>query len=131
MAVNHRRANFERLLRNIFSETPRSTLNTKVFNNAKKHLSKYPGLNYNPNRNNATVRNIVNSKGFKRQVNEAKNLIAATKKLLDKSRVHSPMSNKMTSAAMFHKWNVKTPPSRTRLSPPRKRFVGVSPRRLF
>ena len=138
MAVNHRRANFERLLKNLIKNTPRSTLNTIVFKLAKNHLiKKYPGLKYNPNKNNATVRNIVNSKGFARQVNEAKRLVAQTEKLIGPFKAPNLSEARLAEArAKVQKMLAKNrTPVRTVLSPPRKksiaRSIGVTPRRLF
>lgn len=142
MAVNHRRANFERLLKRHINHIPRSTLNTIVFNIAKKHLKNYPGLNYNPNKNNATVRNIVNSMHFARQVNEAKILIALAENRIKKLPFKVPNAPNLSEArlaearAKVQKMLAKNrTPVRTVLSPSRKRSIarstGVTPRRLF
>ena len=137
--VNHRRLNFERLLKNLINKTPKSTLNTVVFNMAKNHLKNYPGLDYNANKNNATVRNIVNSAKFARQINEAKRLIAEMKAKYGSPKRNSPrlsptrLAQARAKAQEMIAKHAKTP-ARTIRSPPRKRSVarsiGHSPRRL-
>jgi hypothetical protein len=137
--MNHRRANFERLLKNLIKNTPRSTLNTVVFNMAKKQLKNYPGLNYNQNKNNSTLRNIINSKGFARQINEAKRLVALTKSKFGSPKRNSPrlssarLAQARTKAQNMLAKSIKTS-TRTVRSPPRKgsiaRSIGHSPRRL-